>query len=56
MYADESNNGTHLAQKRVKQRDAPTLNNGTRPVSPHKNSGFGRMVEAQLATVGRRRQ
>ena len=43
IYADESN-------------DAPTSNNGTRPVSHYKNSGFGRVGEVQLAIVGRRRQ
>ena len=40
IYADESNNGTLFSQKQVKQRDARTLNNGTRPVSRYKNSGF----------------
>ena len=40
VYADESNNGTLFSQKQVKQRDARTLNNGTRPVSRYKNSGF----------------
>ena len=38
IYADESNNGTLFSQKQVKQRDARTLNNGTRPVSRYKNS------------------
>ena len=40
IYADESNNGTQNSEKRVKQRDARALNNGTRLVSRYKNSGF----------------
>ena len=36
IYADESDNGTLLSPKQVKQRDARTLNNGTRPVSHYK--------------------
>ena len=40
IYADESNNGTQISEKQVKQRDARTLNNGTRLVSRYKNSGF----------------
>ena len=39
IYADELDNGTLSSQKQVKQRDARTLNNGTRPVSHYKNSG-----------------
>ena len=34
--------GRVLHKKRVKQRDARPLNNGMRPVSLYKNSGFGR--------------
>ena len=40
IYADESNNGTQISEKQVKQRDRRTLNNGTRLVSRYKNSGF----------------
>ena len=41
IYADQSNNGTQISEKQVnKQRDARTLNNGTRLVSRYKNSGF----------------
>ena len=54
MYDDESNNGTLFAQKRVKQRDAHALNNGTRPVSHYKNGGFALFWGGWLATLGRR--
>ena len=37
IYADESMGGTHFEGLRVKQRDAPRLNNGTL----HKIRGFG---------------
>ena len=40
IYADKSNNGTQISEEQVKQRDARTLNNGTRLVSRYKNSGF----------------
>ena len=56
ISADESDNGTLLSQKQVKQRDARTLNNGTRPVSRYKNSGFALFWGGggQLVTLGRR--
>ena len=55
VYADESDNGTLFAPKRVRQRDAHALNNGTRPVSHCKNSGFPFFGGGgQLAMLGRR--
>ena len=55
IYADESDNGTLFDQKRVRQRDADALNNGTRPVLHYKNSGFALFFGGQLARMGRRR-
>ena len=41
-----------FAQKRVKQRDAHALNNGTRPVSQYENSGFALFVEVAISDAG----
>ena len=44
--------GTHFAHLWVKQRDAPPLNNGTRPVSHYNNSGFGPFLEVPISDAG----
>ena len=51
IYADESNNGTLFAHLRVKQRDAHALNNGTRPGSHYKNSGFALFIEVPISAA-----
>ena len=43
---------TLLSQKQVKQRDARTLNNGTRPVSHYKNSGFALFWGGAISDAG----
>ena len=52
VCADESNNGTLLAQKRVKQRDAHVLNNGMLPISHYTNSGFALFIEVAISDAG----